>query len=196
MPPQEKREILDIFALGDLIDRAIVFLTARSRVPILSLQKGIFLYLYSYAITKGYDFSKLLKLAAFEPFKYGPFSDMVASQAETLVGDGTIEREGSGERYTFIGTFQNLKKYNFDEDEERLLKNVKNLVETLDPLELTFYIYFNPLIDKSLRKHFTSNSEIKDRLINNKEKYVKSLLKKGVIDDKTADLILYGSNQS
>lgn len=196
MPKEDRNKLLDIFTLGDLIDRAIVFLTEDNRISTLSLQKGIFLYLYSYAVTNGYDFNKVLESAAFEPFRFGPFSDAVAGQVDTLIGYGVLKGEGTGESRTFIGIPRSSKKYNFEKDESRLLMNIKNLVDILEPLELTFYIYFNPLINSSLREYFTSKSEIKDRLANNKESYVKSLMKKGVIDQSTADLIMYGGSQS
>ena len=65
-------------------------------------------------------------------------------------------------------------------------------------MEITFYIYFNPDIypdtDGDLRQYFISNSEIKDKLESKKEYYVRQLLKKKVIDENTANLILYGND--
>lgn len=194
MPLDQKKKILDIYTLGDLIDRAIIYLTANNEITTLGLQKGIFLYLYSYAVTNGYDFNKVLESAAFEPYRFGPFSDEVLGQAETLAGYGTITGNGTGEKRTFTGTAQNVEKISFGKSEVRLLENIKNLVKTLESLELTFYIYFNPLIDEGLREHFTSKSEIKESLIRHKETFIRSLLRKGIIDENTADLITYGNS--
>ena len=195
MSQEQRKKTLDLFTIGDLIDKAIVFLSANNTITTLSLQKGIFLFLYSYAVTNGHDFNNVLRIASFEPYRFGPFSDAVTGQAETLVGYGEIRSEGFGEKQIFGGTDKGLEKLNLSKDEKRLLTNVKKLVEILEPVELTFYIYFNPLIDQSLRDYFTSKSEIKDSLLKRKDTYVRSLLKKGAIDNETAELMIYGNNQ-
>ena len=73
-----------------------------------------------------------------------------------------------------------------------ILANVKFLIENLTPTELAFYVYFNPAIDEDVREYFTSNSEIKEKLKNERMKYVRSLKNKNIIDDEAADLIIYG----
>ena len=194
MQIQPKKKTLDVFAVGDMVDRAILFLTADNKTSMLSLQKGVFLFLYSFAIVEGYDYNELLTMSAFEPYKLGPFSESVDGQVDTLAGYGLIKVGGIGEKATLVSSSQNLKKYKYEKEELKLLEDVKTLLSTLEPMELTFYIYFNPLIDKSLRDYFTSKSEIKDSLIKNKAAYVKSLLRKKIIDVDTADLIMYGNN--
>jgi uncharacterized protein YwgA len=195
VPKEQRKKTLDLFTIGDLIDKAIVFLATNNTITTLSLQKAIFLYLYSYAVTNGYDFNNVLRMASFEPYRFGPFSDAVVGQAETLVGYGKIRSGGSGEKQIFGTIDKGLEKLNLSKDEKRLLTNIKKLVETLEPMELTFYIYFNPLIDQSLRDYFTSKSEIKDSLLKRKDTYVRDLLKKGAIDEETAELMIYGNNQ-
>ncbi|MEM4068119.1 MAG: hypothetical protein QXV17_14805, partial [Candidatus Micrarchaeaceae archaeon] len=171
---------IGIFDLADVIDRAIVMLTAGGEVDMPRLQKGIFLYLYSYAVAKGYDPGKVLDDAAYEPTEYGPVSDMVSGQAETLVGHGVIDMYRKGKNIIFSGPKEIKEEYlSHDNDEEKLLANVKGLVKALSPLELTFYIFYNPLIDGSIRKKFSPDIKIRELLVNNREKYITKLLKKG-----------------
>ena len=82
--------------------------------------------------------------------------------------------------------------YKLEKDEQEIMKNIKFLIDNLTPVELAFYVYFNPAIDESVRDYFTSNSEIKEKLRNRRQRFVKTLKNKNVIDDEVADLIIYG----
>lgn len=110
----------------------------------------------------------------------------------------TVEKEKSSIRIR--ANKKGKDAYKMDKKQNDIIKNIKFLVKNLDPMEVTFYIYFNPDIysdtDGDLRKYFISNSEIKKKLESRKEYYVKQLLKKNVIDENTANLILYGNAQS
>ncbi|MCL5803152.1 MAG: hypothetical protein M1529_04970, partial [Candidatus Thermoplasmatota archaeon] len=62
-------EKVDIFTVGDMIDKAIVHLADGKELGKLSLQKGVFLYLLSLSTKRNYDFKKVANLAGFEPYK-------------------------------------------------------------------------------------------------------------------------------
>ena len=190
----------DIFELGDLMDSAIINLASDKPVNALTLQKGIFFYLLSYSRQEGYNFKEIADIIDFEPYKLGPFSEFVNGEIETMEGYGyiTVEKEKSSIRIR--ANKKGKDAYKMDKKQKDIIKNIKFLVENLDPMEITFYIYFNPDIysdtDGDLRKYFISNSEIKEKLESRKEYYVKQLLKKNVIDENTSNLILYGNDQS
>jgi hypothetical protein len=184
-------EKVDIFAVGDMIDKAIVHLADGKELGKLSLQKGVFLYLLSLSTKRNYDFKKVANLAGFEPYKFGPFSEFLEGELEQLKGYKEVQISGTNEEK--VKSFQESSaKYKLEEDEMEILANVKFLIENLTPTELAFYVYFNPAIDEDVREYFTSNSEIKEKLKNERMKYVRSLKNKNIIDDEAADLIIYG----
>ena len=189
---------IDIFKLGDLMDAAIVNIASNKYISKLSLQKGIFFYLLSLSHREGYNFMEIANLIGFEPYKLGPFSEFVDGEIETLEGYGYISVDKHNSTVLIKSNKKGLYNFKLDKNNMEIIKNVKFLVETLDPMEITFFIYFNPNIysseDGGIRNFFTSNSEIKDKLEAKKEYYVKQLLKKKVIDENTANLILYGNN--
>ncbi len=184
-------ENVDIFTVGDMIDKAIVHLADGKELGKLSLQKGVFLYLLSLSTKRNYDFKKVANLAGFEPYKFGPFSEFLEGELEQLKGYKEVQISGTNEEK--VKSFQESSaKYKLEEDEMEILANVKFLIENLTPTELAFYVYFNPAIDEDVREYFTSNSEIKEKLKNERMKYVRSLKNKNIIDDEAADLIIYG----
>ncbi|MHB1470502.1 MAG: hypothetical protein ACYCSA_04850 [Thermoplasmataceae archaeon] len=184
-------EKVDIFTVGDMIDKAIVHLADGKELGKLSLQKGVFLYLLSLSTKRNYDFKKVANLAGFEPYKFGPFSEFLEGELEQLKGYKEVQISGTNEEK--VKSFQESSaKYKLKEDEMEILANVKFLIENLTPTELAFYVYFNPAIDEDVREYFTSNSEIKEKLKNERMKYVRSLKNKNIIDDEAADLIIYG----
>jgi hypothetical protein len=184
-------EKVDIFTVGDMIDKAIVHLADGKELGKLSLQKGVFLYLLSLSTKRNYDFKKVANLAGFEPYKFGPFSEFLEGELEQLKGYKEVQISGTNEEK--VKSFQESSaKYKLEEDEMEILANVKFLIENLTPTELAFYVYFNPAIDEDVREYFTSNSEIKEKLKNERMKYVRSLKNKNIIDDEAADLIIYG----
>ena len=188
----------DIFQLGDIMDAAIINLASDKSVNAITLQKGIFFYLLSLSRQEGYNFKEIADIIDFEPYKLGPFSDFVNGEIETLEGYGYIKVEKEKNSIRIMASQKGRDAYKLDKRQKDIIKNIKFLVENLDPMEITFYIYFNPDIypdtDGDLRQYFISNSEIKDKLESKKEYYVRQLLKKKVIDENTANLILYGND--
>lgn len=187
-----ENEKLDIYTVGDMMDSAIIHL-AENGLGKMELQKALFLYLLSLSIKKNYDFNKIVQISGFEPYKYGPFSDFVDGELEELSGTNDLEVSGTGNNTIIKSKPDKISEYKIDSAEVEIINNIKNLTEKLTLDELVFYVYFHPSIDKKVKEYFTSYSEIKDKLIRNKEKYVKALKKKDIIDDEAADLILYGS---
>ncbi|MGP6207822.1 hypothetical protein ACNF42_07350 [Cuniculiplasma sp. SKW3] len=190
--PQTKKKP-DIYEVGDLIDKGILYLSSDMEIEMLSLQKAIFLFLYSYAVKNGYNPKDILSLASFEPYRYGPFSDEVNGQINELEGYGKLFVNRKDKKHVKLKS-ETISEGDFqiEDGEIQILNNIKNLVKTLEPMELTFYIYFHPAVDEELRKYYTSNSDVKDTLWSNREKYVDALLRKNVIDQETADVIIYG----
>ncbi len=188
----------DIFELGEIMDAAIINLASDKSVNAITLQKGIFFYLLSLSRQEGYNFKEIADIIDFEPYKLGPFSDFVNGEIETLEGYGYIKVEKEKNSIRIMASQKGRDAYKLDKRQKDIIKNIKFLVENLDPMEITFYIYFNPDIypdtDGDLRQYFISNSEIKDKLESKKEYYVRQLLKKKVIDENTANLILYGND--
>jgi len=184
---------LDIFKIGEMVDKAIVHLSQGKELGKLSLQKGVFLYLLSISAKKNYDFNKLARMAGFEPYKLGPYSEFLDGELEQLKGYNDVCISGNqGENEKVKSSKKVASKYGLDKEEEEIINNIRFLIETLTPMELAFYVYFNPAIDESVRQYFTSKSEIKEKLENEKHKYVKILKNKKVIDDEAADMIIYG----
>lgn len=182
---------VNVFTVGDMVDKAIIHLASNRELGRLSLQKGVFLYLLSVAARKGYDADKVLNIAGFEPYRYGPFSEFLNGEVEQLGGYGEIRIIGTGESQKVKTVKESLKDYKLDGEEKLLMENIKDLIDKLQPMELTFYVYFNPAFDKKIRDFFTTKSEIKDRLMQEREKYVKRLMRKNILDEDAANLILY-----
>jgi len=184
---------LNVFTIGDMVDKAIVHLAQGKEIGKLSLQKGVFLYLLSISAKRNYDFKRVAQIAGFEPYKFGPFSEFLEGELEQLRGYNEVNISGNKEDNAKVKSSQNVAaNYKLDKDEREILNNIRFLIDSLTPSELAFYVYFNPAIDESVRDYFTSNSEIKEKLSNERIKYVKSLKNKNVIDDEAADLIIYG----
>ena len=184
---------LNIFKIGDMVDKAIVHLAEGKEISKLSLQKGVFLYLLSISAKRNYNFKKVAQIAGFEPYKFGPFSEFLEGEVEQLKGYNEVQISGNREENTKIkSSHEAAAKYELEKDEEEIMKNIKFLIDNLTPTELAFYVYFNPAIEEDVREYFTSNSEIKEKLKNERLKYVKSLKNKSVIDNEAADLIIYG----
>ncbi len=193
MDDKNKDNKLNIFTVGDMVDKAIIHIAQDREIGKLSLQKGVFLYLLSISAKRNYDFKKIAQIAGFEPYKLGPFSEFLEAEIEQLKGYHEVQVFGNkGENVKIKATKGVAAKDKLEKDEEEIMNNVKFLINNLTPEELAFYVYFNPAIDENVREYFTSNSEIKERLKNERQKYVKSLKNKNVIDDDAADLILYG----
>ena len=190
---QNQDDELNIFKIGDMVDKAIVHLAEGKEIGKLSLQKGVFLYLLSISAKRNYDFKKVAQIAGFEPYKLGPFSEFLEGELEQLRGYNELQIFGNREENEKIKSSHEVAAgYELEKDEQEIMKNIKFLIETLTPTELAFYVYFNPAIDESIRDYFTSNSEIKEKLKRERLKYVKSLKNKNVIDNEAADLIIYG----
>lgn len=184
---------LNVFTIGDMVDKAIVHLAQGKEIGKLSLQKGVFLYLLSISAKRNYDFKRVAQIAGFEPYKFGPFSEFLEGELEQLRGYNEVKISGNKEDNAKVKSSQNVAaNYKLDKDEREILNNIRFLIDSLTSSELAFYVYFNPAIDESVRDYFTSNSEIKEKLSNERIKYVKSLKNKNVIDDEAADLIIYG----
>lgn len=188
-------EKVNVFTVGDMVDKAIIHLASDRELRRLSLQKGVFLYLLSVAARKGYDADKVLNIAGFEPYKYGPFSEFLNGEVEQLGGYGEVRVSGTGESQKVKTVRESLKNYKLDGEEKLLMENIKELVNKLQPMELTFYVYFNPAFDKKIREFFTTKSDIKGRLMQEREKYVNRLIKLNILDDDAANLILYGQSE-
>jgi len=188
----EQDHKLDILTIGDMVDKAIVHLALGKEIGKLSLQKGVFLYLLSISAKRNFDFKKVAQMAGFEPYKLGPFSEFIEGELELLKGYNEIYISDNGENAKVKSSQAIASKYKLDKDEEEILKDVKFLIDKLTPLELAFYVYFNPAIKRSIRDYFTSKSEIKEKFEKEKLKYVRALKEKKVIDDEMADMIIYG----
>ena len=177
-----------------------MFIASDKAVNIITLQKGIFFYLLSLSRLEGYNFREISDIIDFEPYKLGPFSEFVNGEIDTLEGYGYINVERNKNSTLILASKKGKASFKVHKKEKDIIENVKFLVKNLEPMEITFYIYFNPDIypdtDGDLRKYFISNSEIQDKLESKKEYYVRQLLKKNVIDENTANLILYGNGQS
>lgn len=190
---QNRDDKLNIYEIGDMVDKAIVHLAEGKEIGKLSLQKGVFLYLLSISAKRNYDFKKVAQIAGFEPYKFGPFSEFIEGDVEQLEGYNEVQISGNREENAKIKSSHGAAaKYELEKDEQEIMKNIKFLIENLTPTELAFYVYFNPAIDEGVRDYFTSNSEIKEKLKNERLKYVSSLQNKNVIDKEAADLIIYG----
>lgn len=179
---------LTISTVGDMVDTAIIHLSIHGLNRTV-LQKAVFLYLLSISAANSYSFEKIADIAQFEPYKYGPFSDFIDGEVEILSGDGDLENSGNND---IIKTDKNkLSKYPVNDKEMNIINEILELTDKLNTKEFVFYVYFHPSIPKNIKKYFTQNSEIKSELIKNKEKYIKELKRKGIIDDEAADLIRY-----
>ncbi len=185
---------IDVFYVGDLIEKAIIYFTRDKEVPILSLQKAIFLFLYSYAVKNNHDYNEILKLAGFEPYKLGPFSEEVDGECDTLKGYDRLVIYKTGDNTVYKSKKNFTKDYTFDSIEKEVLNNVDMLLRKLSPMELTFYVYFHPVVDKNVRSYFTSSSILKDQLEKSQKHYLKSMERKGIIDEEAKDMIIYGNN--
>lgn len=190
---QDQDDKLNVFTVGDLVDKAIVHLAQSKEIGKLSLQKGVFLYLLSISAKRNYDFKKVAKIAGFEPYKFGPFSEFLEGEVEQLKGYNEVQVSGNKDENVKIkSTEEAATNYKLEKDEQEIVKNIRFLIDNLTPTELAFYVYFNPAIDESVRDYFTSNSEIKEKLKNERLRFVRSLKNKNIIDDEAADLIIYG----
>jgi hypothetical protein len=179
---------LNISTVGDMVDTAIMHLSING-LNKTALQKAVFLYLLSISAANNYSFPKIAAIAQFEPYRYGPFSDFIDGEVEILSGDGDLE---TSDNKNMIKTNKNkLSKYPVNDKEMNIINEILELTDKLSTKEFVFYVYFHPSIPKNIKKYFTENSEIKSDLITNKEKYIKELKRKGVIDDEAADLIRY-----
>ena len=184
-----KEKKIDIFELGDLIDSVIVGMADKKPISSIVIQKGIFLYLLSYSRAHGYKFKDIASSVGFEPYKYGPFSDFVNGEIDTLQGYGDIFIERKANTNLIESNPESVEKYLLNGIDNKILENVKSLVEKLTTNELVFFVYFNPDIyekqDGDIRKYFISNSEIKDKLEKEKGYFIKKLQEKSVIDQVT-----------
>lgn len=182
---------LDIFTVGEMVDKAIVHLSSIGNIGKINLQKGVFLYLISLAKARGYDAEKVLKIAGFEPYKFGPFSDFLNGEIDQLKGYKEISIRGNGDSIKVTTNKSSINRYKLDHQEKLIMENVKHLVQDLEPMEMMFYIYFNPAIDSRLREYFTKDSEIKEKLLKDRDKYIKKLMDKNILDEDAANMILY-----
>ena len=190
---QDQDDKLNVFTVGDMVDKAIVHLAKGKEIGKLSLQKGVFLYLLSISTKRNYNFKKVARIAGFEPYKFGPFSEFLEGEVEQLKGYKEVQVSGNKDESVKIkSTNEAAANYKLEKDEQDIVKNIRFLIDNLTPTELAFYVYFNPAIDESVRDYFTSNSEIKEKLKNERLRFVRSLKNKNVIDDEAADLIIYG----
>ncbi len=186
---------LNLFTVGDLIDTVIVNLSVDIPVDKTALQKGVFLYLLSYSRRHNLKFKDMASLIGFEPYKFGPFSDFIEGELETMKLDSDVKIIEDKTKTLIHANRKALDEYKMNNEDRELLENVKDLIGKLTTNELVFFVYFNPDIYKKLdgdvREYFISNSEIKNNMIQKKEYYIKKLLEKQVIDDATADVIRY-----
>ena len=193
LTPNDQDDKLNVFTIGNMMDKAIIHLAQGKEIDKLSLQKGVFLYLLSISARRNYDFKKVAHIAAFEPYKFGPFSELLEGEIEQLKGYNEVKSYGNKDEHEKIKSSEMAAvNYKLEKDEQEIMKNIKFLIDNLTPVELAFYVYFNPAIDESVRDYFTSNSEIKEKLRNRRQRFVKTLKNKNVIDDEVADLIIYG----
>jgi len=187
-----REDDLDIFKIGEMIDRAIIHLAQGEEVEKPNLQNGVFLYLLSLSAKRDYDPMKVARMAGFEPFKLGPYSDFLEGELEQLKGYQEVWVSGDKEDAKVKSTKEVASRYVLDKDEKDIIDNIRFLIGSLTAKQLAFYVYFNPAIDESVRQYFTSKSEIKENLENKKDWYVKKLKNKKVIDDEAADMFIYG----
>jgi len=187
-----REDDLDIFKIGEMVDRAIIHLAQGEEVEKPSLQNGVFLYLLSLSAKRDYDPMKVARMAGFEPFKLGPYSDFLEGELEQLKGYQEVWVSGDKEDAKVKSTKEVASRYVLDKDEKDTIDNIRFLIGSLTAKQLAFYVYFNPAIDESVRQYFTSKSEIKENLENKKDWYVKKLKNKKVIDDEAADMFIYG----
>ncbi len=194
MPQSAGASGIDIFSIGDYVDKAILYFAHKKSIGKLALQKGVFLFLLSISNKKNYDFKKLANLAGFEPYKLGPFSEFIEGELDMLKGYGKVSTVGAQENSIVSANVDPTKEYSFGKEETEILDDISLLLDRLDPKELAFYVYYHPTINKEIRKYFTTNSELKPEFEQNKKKFVDRLLRKGILDDDAATLILYGDS--
>lgn len=187
---------VNVYTVGDMVDKAIIHLSAERELGKLSLQKGVFIYLLSISKRRGYNSEKVLEIAGFEPYKLGPFSEFINGEVEQLKGYNEVKTIGIGENMKVKSNWDSPKKYKLDQVEKLVIENVKTLIYQLQPMELTFYVYFNPAFDQKIRNYFTHFSEIKNKLIKERERYVRKLKDKGIVDEDAAKMILYAESKN
>lgn len=180
---------LNIHFVDDLIQKAIVYFTRDEEVAIESLQKGVFMFLYSYAIENGLDYREILRIVGFEPDEYGPTSDLVAGDCEMLAGYHKLKQIGDKKHIKYIGPEKLVNDYEYNKKELEILGNITNLLHVLTPLELTYYIYFHPLSHINILTYFKSY-EVKKRLEDGKKRFLKILMKRNVVDQDAMDLMM------
>jgi hypothetical protein len=185
---------IDIYTVGEYVDKAILYFAHKKPIGKLALQKGIFLFLLSVSNKRNYDFMKVASLAGFEPYKLGPFSEFIEGELDMLKGYGKISTVGAQENSMVESKVDPRTEYSFGKEETEILDDISLLLNRLDPKELAFYVYYHPAINKEIRKYFTTNSELKPEFEQNKRRFVDKLLRKGILDDDAATLILYGDS--
>jgi len=151
---------LNIITVADMVDTAIMHLSIKG-ITRTVLQKAVFLYLLSMSAAYNYSFKEIASIAQFEPYRYGPFSDFVDGEVETLSRDGYIEISENG---NIKANKSKLSEYPLNHKEMDIINNLMELTEKLTPKEFVFYVYFHPSIPKNIKKYFTEKSEIKNDL--------------------------------
>lgn len=154
------------------------------------IHKTVFLCLYSISKTNNYSFKDILSITGFKPDLYGPLSDFVDGEIGILWSEGDLEL--SEDRYIYKTNENKLSNYLIADNEMNIINDILELTK-LTNTEFLFYVYYHPSIPKYIKKYFKINPGIKYDLINNKEKYIKTLQNKDIMDDDGAELVRYYS---
>ncbi len=184
---------LSLNEIYDKIDKAIIYLSQDKPLDKWKIQKGVFYFLWLDSLNNHYDFMEIANKIQIHPDKQGPYSEAIAGEVEMLVRDGFLKAiDSESKEFPVQALPKGISEFKkeIDAKEDFCLLKIKNIVNMLDSYEVVFFIYHNPYIPESIKKHFISNSEIKDGFLLKKDKYIKKLLDCGIIDDLTAKKIL------
>ncbi len=182
------RPQLSSSSLYELVDNVIIYLSSNNLIDKFKLQKAVFYFLWRYSQYKNIDFGLIAQKFDMVPYKYGPYSESVDGEIDTLVSRGFLDRKSESEFKATPKGVSELGK--LDADVKFLVDDILNLLSKVDSKTLVFFIYYNPYIPNDVKSYFTSKSEIKEHFKSNKEKYIKVLKDAGIIEKDTAELIL------
>ncbi len=171
---------VDINDLSEIQAILLLLLDSDNSKPVKGkthLQKEMFL------IIDKLNNETLNKLAQYEAYHYGPYSEVVDFELEKLQAMNLANIEGTRIVITELGKkyAEKLKKY-ISPDVLNRIKSIKEQLNDLSHYELLALVYFN-------YPNMTSESDVLDKILKNRKKLAKSLLKKGKIDESQANLI-------
>jgi len=171
---------VDINDLSEIQAILLLLLDSDNSKPVKGkthLQKEMFL------IIDKLNNERLNKLAQYEAYHYGPYSEVVDFELERLQIMNLANVEGTRIVITKLGKkyAEKLKEY-ISQDVLNRIKSIKEQLNDLSHYELLALVYFN-------YPNMTSESDVLDEILKNRKKLAKSLLKKGKIDESQAALI-------